>query len=258
MKKKITFKGALITGAVVVFLITLFGVVFGLITSVFRNFWNFIWPHLAIPLPTTLTLKNWTWLNLKFLSYGWQSYISCWIASLIVAIIIGYALSLMKEEGGVSSRIPLINWVLLIKRSLRTFTEKAKIVLGVHPATGQISRGFSPQDFTYYSPDKREKIDFSEFCLALAPNPTSGFQSLATEEEVAHIDYPGKEYLSKTISFSIVGQDWAVAKNWDEFNKIKMIIEQRRAWRTLPKDIQELKEEISQLKEIIESKNADQ
>jgi len=260
LKKKATLKGKFITGVIIIFFVALFGFVLGIVTAALRTFWNFAWLYLAIPIPSSLGLEsffsfqNWMWLNLKFLSQGWPSYISCWIASLLVAIGIGHVLSLMKEK---ESRNQLINLILLIKKSLQTFNERVQIVLGIHPATGQISRGFSPQSFTIYSPDKKEKIDFLEFCLALAPNPTSGFQSLAPLQEIVGIDYPGKEYLSKTISFSIIGQDWAKTKNWEDFNKIKNMIAQRQLWLTLPKDIQELKKELNDLKRTIKDKGVD-
>jgi len=237
LNKKATFKGALITGALVVFFVALLGFVLSLVTSFLRSFWNIIW----------------SWLNLEFLSLGWQSYVVCWIASALAAIGIGYALTIMKE-GKFSSRIPLINWILLIKKSLKTFTERIQIVLGINPATGQIARGFSPQTFTIYSPDKSDKIELLEFCLPLAPNPSSGFQSLVPIKDIAQIDYPGKEFLSKTISFGIVGQDWAKVKDWSEFKRLKTMIEQRKALQNLPEEIQKLKKKFSKMEKTLNKK----
>ncbi len=237
MEKKATFKGTLITGALVVFFTAFLGFVLSLITSFLRSFWNIVWP----------------WLNLEILSVGWQSYIACWVASALVAISIGYALTVMKE-GKTSSRIPLIRWILLIKKSLRTFTERIQIVLGVNPATGQLARGFSPQTFTIYSPDKSEKIELLEFCLPFSPNPSSGIQSLAPIEDITQMDYPGKEYISKAVSFGIVGQDWAKTKTLSEFKKLKKKIEQRKAWQNLPEEFQKLKEQISEIQEKLNKK----
>jgi len=222
-----SFKWKYISAIVFIFIASLVGLAIFLVSSVLRNFWIVIWTHISLPIINPLF--SWTqdcpwffWLSLKPLAEGPLSWLWAWVFTLVIALPIGQVLN---WEGGerILKHIPVLSWFIEIIRSLRDL-KRAKILFARSPLTGQIARAFSSHPFTFWAPDKKEKTTVRELGFPLAPNPTSGFAAQDLEEETIHTDCSSTDFLSKTVSFTMLGRNEAVCNTQKDFEKVKEIL----------------------------------